>query len=130
MSKETYYSVKRDLVNTPSELDAKLHQTALYDFMINLYTSPPTSWANMKHKLEDSEALGAWTNQEKKRVVHNFKVFATAEKKALESRGESSKGKGSQGKGAWASQGHERRQRVPCKGVREARQRACGVRYV
>ena len=68
--------------------------------MTDLYTSPPTSWANMKHKLEDSEALGAWTNQEKKRVVHNFKVFATAEKKALDSRGESSKGKGSKGKNA------------------------------
>jgi hypothetical protein len=58
-------------VNTESELDAKLHQTTLYDFMIDLYTSPLTSWASEKHKLHDPQALGAWT-KEKKRVQNNF----------------------------------------------------------
>jgi hypothetical protein len=65
--------------------------------MVDLYTSPPTSWANMKHKLDDPQALGAWTKKEKKRVQRNFKVFARAEKKALETRCESSKGKGGRG---------------------------------
>lgn len=87
-----------NLVNTESEFDAKLHQTSLYDCMVRLYTSPPTSFAKMKNKLDNPQALGALPKEGKKCVQRNFNVVARGVKKALAARGESVKGKG--GKGA------------------------------
>ena len=83
-----------NLVNTESEFDAKLHQTALYDCMVRLYTSPPTSFAKMKNKLDNPQALGALPKEGKKCVQSVKGKGGKGAPRKSENRNESAKGKG------------------------------------
>ena len=60
---------------------AEAHHKALYDFFVQLYTTPPTSFDMMHHLLGAHDPAGPWLPSERKRVAKLFKVHAKAKRK-------------------------------------------------
>ena len=49
-----------DIVNATDATTRRMHTAALFDFMIYLYTSPPTGFASMHELLGNHDPLGAF----------------------------------------------------------------------
>ena len=61
---------------------AEAHHKALFDWFVQLYTTPPTSFETMHHLLGKEDPAGPWDAAEKKRVKDVFKVHAAAKREA------------------------------------------------
>jgi hypothetical protein len=70
-----------------------MQQQALYNFLGQLYTTPPISATNMHHLL-GLEVTDGWTSAELKRVERNFTVYKAAQDAEEARRDKRGKGEG------------------------------------
>ena len=75
---EVKYVSLRQIVTDTNTDSARMHQQALMDFMVHLYTSPPVSADNLKYLL-GPQVMDAWSTAELARVQRNFEVFGKSQ---------------------------------------------------
>ena len=68
-----------DIVNNNDETMQRMHCAALYDFLVQLYTTPPTGFARMHVLLGTNDPLGAFRTAEHERMHTLFARHAAAE---------------------------------------------------
>jgi len=68
-----------DIVNNNDEAMQRMHCAALFDFLVHLYTTPPTGFARMHALLGKNDPLGAFRNAEHERMQALFARHAAAE---------------------------------------------------
>jgi len=68
-----------DIVNNNDETMQRMHCAALYDFLVQLYTTPPTGFARMHALLGKNDPLGAFRAGEHERMRKLFARHAAAE---------------------------------------------------
>lgn len=68
-----------DIVNNVDPVMRRMHTAALFDFMVFLYTCPPTGYARMHALLGEHDPLGAFVPRERERLQRLFERHAAAE---------------------------------------------------
>ena len=75
-----------DIVNTADPIMRRMHTAALFDFMVFLYTCPPTGYARMHALLGDHDPLGSFVPRERERLQRLFERHAAAEADASQTK--------------------------------------------
>lgn len=75
-----------DIVNTADPIMRRMHTAALFDFMVFLYTCPPTGYARMHALLGDHDPLGSFVPGERERLQRLFERHAAAEADASQTK--------------------------------------------
>jgi len=71
----------RGMINEEDKMVALAHHKALFDWFVQLYTTPPTSFEGMQHILGEEDVAGPWSPEERERVKEVFQVHALAKQK-------------------------------------------------
>ena len=68
-----------DIVNNDDETMCRMHCASLFDFMVQLYTSPPTGYTRMHTLLGEHDPLGTFRTGDHERMQELFTRHAAVE---------------------------------------------------